>query len=97
MARPSGTSAVSTARPSIDNVAVAELRRAAGLSRERLAAKAGVSVRTIYALEVEGVCPRRATQQVLAEALGVAASDLFPTNEQPVVSPSAPRSSAERG
>jgi DNA-binding XRE family transcriptional regulator len=77
MVRSSGISAVSTAR------------RAAGLSRERLAAQAGVSVRTIYALEVERVRPRRATRRVLADALGLTPADLFPEDERPVAEPDA--------
>ena len=72
-------------------------RKAAGLSRERLAASAGVSVRTIYALEVEGVRPRRATQRVLADALGVSPSDLFSDYERPAVRPGVLTTSAGRG
>lgn len=53
------------------------LRRAQGLSRERLAALAGLSPRTIYAIEVAGVQPQRATRHVLADALGCAPADLF--------------------
>jgi transcriptional regulator with XRE-family HTH domain len=56
-------------------------RRARRLSRERLAALAGVSARTIYALEVEGGRPQHATRHVLAEALGLDAVELFPANE----------------
>jgi DNA-binding XRE family transcriptional regulator len=57
-------------------------RQARGLSRERLGALAGVSPRTIYNIEVEGVRARRATCHVLAEALGWSVKELFPTNEQ---------------
>lgn len=55
-------------------------RRARGLSRERLAALAGVSPRTVYAIEVEGVQPQRATRTVIAAALGCETSDLFPAS-----------------
>jgi transcriptional regulator with XRE-family HTH domain len=46
------------------------LRVARNLSREALAAAAGVSPRTIYGIEVEGARPHRATRQVIAQALG---------------------------
>jgi transcriptional regulator with XRE-family HTH domain len=52
------------------------LRLAAGDSREVLAARAGLSARTIYAIELEGVQPQRATRRVLAEALGCEPEDL---------------------
>lgn len=51
-------------------------RQGRGLSRERLAALAGLSPRTIFAIEVEGVRPQRATCRVLADALGCDASAL---------------------
>jgi len=55
------------------------LRHARSLSREELAAVAGLSPRTIYALEVEGVRPQRATRRVLAIALGCAVDELTPS------------------
>jgi hypothetical protein len=35
----------------------------------------------VYAIEVEGVRPQRATRRVLALALGCAVEDIFPPNE----------------
>jgi DNA-binding XRE family transcriptional regulator len=64
---------------------LALVRSACGLSRERLAALAGLSPRTIYAIEVEGVQPQRATQRVLAEALGCQPSDLYFNDHDPSV------------
>jgi transcriptional regulator with XRE-family HTH domain len=52
-------------------------RRARGLSREELASLAGLSPRTIYALELEGVRAHRATRRVLAIALGCDPDNLF--------------------
>lgn len=63
-----------------------DVRRAHGLSRERLAALAGVSPRTIYAIEVEGVQPQRATRYVLAHALGCDVSDLSLNDRDPSAS-----------
>src|SRR3954453_8420994 len=54
------------------------MRRARGLSREGLAATAGVSARTIYNIEVEGRAPRRATKRVLCLALGRTLEEVFP-------------------
>jgi DNA-binding XRE family transcriptional regulator len=55
----------------------------AGLSREALAAAAGISTRTVYAIEVEGNRPQRATQRVLAIALGCDVEDIgFPTTSE---------------
>jgi DNA-binding XRE family transcriptional regulator len=68
----SGTSAVSNTGPT----ALEALRQDRGLSREVLAAQAGVSPRTIYAIEVEGVKPTRATRKVLSLALGCEMGDL---------------------
>jgi DNA-binding XRE family transcriptional regulator len=53
------------------------LRCSLGLSREQLAAAAGLSAGTIYNIERCGVHPRRATQAVLAMTLGVMPDDLF--------------------
>lgn len=62
-----------------DDVSALEAARLArGLSRERLAAHAGLSARTIYAIERGGVCPHRATVRMLTEVLGRPASELFP-------------------
>ncbi len=64
--------------------ALTTARRARGLSRERLAALAGVSARTIYAIEIERVRPQRATRRVLATALRIDVSDL--SDQEPVAS-----------
>lgn len=62
---------------SVVNLAsLAELREARNLSREGLADKAGVSLRTIERLEAGVGVPRRATVRVLADALGVETSVL---------------------
>lgn len=53
-------------------------------SRERLAALAGVSARTIYAIEIERVRPQRSTCRVLATALRIDVSDL--SDQEPVAS-----------
>jgi DNA-binding XRE family transcriptional regulator len=58
------------------------MRTAQGLSREVLAAAAGVSARTIYAIEIEGNRPQRATQRVLALALDCDVADIFPTTSE---------------
>jgi DNA-binding XRE family transcriptional regulator len=57
---------------------LAEVRLDQGLSREGLAVRAGLSARTIYAIEVEGVRPQRATCVVLGLALGCDPDRLFP-------------------
>jgi transcriptional regulator with XRE-family HTH domain len=55
---------------------VAELRAARGLSRDELAALAGVSPRTLYDLEHGLTRPQRSTATVLADALGCDPEDL---------------------
>lgn len=57
-------------------------RRERNLSREALAARSRLTARTIYAAEVAGVTPRRATRHVLAEALGLSEGELFPPNSE---------------
>lgn len=49
-----------------------------GLSREELARRSGVGVRTLYDIEMAGVVPRRSTQRVIAVALGLRPADLWP-------------------
>lgn len=56
---------------------LALLREAHDFSRERLAQRAGVSARTVFGIEREGVRPRRATAVVLAAALGCSPADLM--------------------
>jgi DNA-binding XRE family transcriptional regulator len=56
------------------------------LSRERLAALAGLSPRTLFAIEREDVCPQRATVRVLAAALGCHPEDLL-NDSDPVTTP----------
>lgn len=48
------------------------------LTREGLARKSGLSSRTIYSIEREGVQPHRSTRAVLAAILDVPESELFP-------------------
>lgn len=48
-----------------------EARERAGLSREDLARRAGVSSRQIYDIEHARCSPRRATRAVLAVAVGM--------------------------
>jgi transcriptional regulator with XRE-family HTH domain len=55
---------------------VRRVREDRGLSREGLADKAGVSMRTLERIELGQTVPRRATIKVLADALGVAPEDL---------------------
>jgi DNA-binding XRE family transcriptional regulator len=52
------------------------LRIQRGLSRERLAQRAGLSARTIYGIEREGHEPLRSTAVVLALVLGCRPEDL---------------------
>jgi transcriptional regulator with XRE-family HTH domain len=52
------------------------LRSARGWSIEELAARAGISPRTIYNAEVGARQPQRATRRVLALALGCSPEDL---------------------
>lgn len=61
-------------------------RRARGLSREGLAADAGVSLRTVERLERDEVTPHRATAQVLAVVLETSVEDLFPGLAQALAS-----------
>ena len=56
-------------------------RRKAGLSRETLAARAGIASRTIFGIEREGRKANKATLTVLAEALRVEAGDLTEPEE----------------
>lgn len=53
------------------------LREAKGYTAEDLAYLAGVSSRTIFALEAGHNFPRRSTQRVLADALGCSPRDLI--------------------
>jgi transcriptional regulator with XRE-family HTH domain len=55
---------------------VRRVREDRGLSREGLADKAGVSMRTLERIEMGQTVPRRATIKVLADALGVEPEDL---------------------
>jgi DNA-binding XRE family transcriptional regulator len=75
---------ISTAQEYESNpTGLAEFRLSQGLSRERLAARAGVSARTIYNLERGRCVPQSITQTVLARALRCRVKDIFPipTNE----------------
>jgi DNA-binding SARP family transcriptional activator/DNA-binding XRE family transcriptional regulator len=68
------------------------LRAAAGLTQEQLAARAGVSVRTVRQLELGAVRrPQAASVRRLAEALGVGEAELAAAEpEQPAPEPPAP-------
>lgn len=61
---------------------LAKLRIDRGLTREQLAARAGLAARTIYGIEREGVHPQRATIRVLAEALGCDPALIGPRNDE---------------
>lgn len=61
--------------------ALENTRRARGLSREGLAAEAGVSLRTVERIEGGDVTPHRATARVLAAVLGTTADVLFPDDQ----------------
>lgn len=90
----SGTTAVN--HPT--RTALERERQLRGLSREELAALAGLSPRTIYALEVEEVRAQRATRRVLALALDCNVAELFPVNDQrPATEPGAGTTSAGQG
>lgn len=55
---------------------VRQAREAAGLSREGLAFKAGVSLRALERIEAGQVTPRRATLRAIATVLDVPAETL---------------------
>lgn len=56
-------------------------REAKRLSREGLAFKAGVSLKTIERIERGDTFPHRSTQQVIASVLGVEVAAIFPEPE----------------
>jgi transcriptional regulator with XRE-family HTH domain len=56
---------------------VKELRRAGGLSREVLAVRAGLALRTLVRIENAEGKPREATLRVLAAGLGVTFDELL--------------------
>ena len=56
---------------------LAELRQARGLSAGELAAKAGITRQTIYAIEANTYVPNTAVALRLARLLGAAVEDLF--------------------
>jgi transcriptional regulator with XRE-family HTH domain len=62
-----------------------QLREAKGWSQEDLAAHSGVNVRAIQRLENGLGVPRPSTRRALAEALGVAVGDLYPSTPPPVL------------
>lgn len=57
--------------------ALADLRVAAGLSRDRLAAMSGVSRVSIFMAETGRTLPRPETVKSLADALGISTTDLY--------------------
>ena len=56
---------------------VQQRRIAKGLTRERLAAAAGLTTKTVYNVEQRATTPTLTTYRMLAEALGCEPSDLF--------------------
>lgn len=64
---------------------IKELRRARGLSQERLAYLAGLSVKTVQRSEGNGGLHER-TLRKIAKALGVEPGDLFEHDEKAVAS-----------
>lgn len=54
------------------------LRLERGLSRDRLAALAGITPRCLYGLEIERRRPRQATAEALSLVLGIDIGWLFP-------------------
>ena len=60
----------------VEPEALLRLRSERGLSRERLAALAGLAPRTITGIERQGVCAHRSTALALAVALGCEIEEL---------------------
>ena len=75
---------------------IAELRRAAGLTQERLAEAIGVDPRTVQALERGAGNPPLRTLLALALSLGVPPGELFAVPVTPRGGPGRPRASAAR-
>lgn len=68
--------------PSLPNVhPVTAARQARRLSREGLAFKAGVSMKTIERIELGQTTPHRVTQRAIADVLGYEPTDLWPAEE----------------
>lgn len=61
---------------------LAARRHVLGLAREKVAARAGLSDRTIYNLESGRVAPQLGTVLALALALGLTAEDVIAESEQ---------------
>src|ERR1039458_4132468 len=62
--------------------ALYEARIAAGLSAEKLAGRAGISAKTVYAIERGTTVARDLTRHALSRALGCEVEALFPANEE---------------
>jgi transcriptional regulator with XRE-family HTH domain len=60
-----------------------QLRLAAGWTADDLASRAGISSRTVYALEGGHNVPHRSTLRALAMALGCHPQDLLNDHERP--------------
>ncbi len=60
-------------------ITITQLRKAAGLTQEELAEKAGVTVRTIQRIENNNSMPRAYTLRQIAEALGLSVQELTKT------------------
>lgn len=67
---------MSDASPQTATSAVQQAREAARMSREGLADRAGVSLKTIERIELGQVTPRRSTMSCIAQALGLEAEEL---------------------
>ena len=67
----------------INNVhPVRQARKEQNLTREGLAFKAGVTVRTIERVESGQVMPHRVTRRAIAAVLGSDPAELWPDNEE---------------
>ena len=73
------------------------IREEQRLTREALAAKAGVSRGALYGIERQGRQPRRATVYVLAHALDCAPEDLVQDDGAPCKAPRVTASTAAAG
>lgn len=62
--------------------ALREARERRGLSQERLAYRAGLSFRTVYETERGRREPTAGTKRLLADALGVLVTEIFPERDR---------------
>lgn len=72
------TSSLTRYIPRVMENRIRELRTGAGMTQERLAQRAGLTLRTIVRLEQQEHLPQTATAKALADALGLPSiADLF--------------------